>query len=360
MPDPTDSETPTPEDSPLAAMLADMPLAQPDWALFHQTQECWDAIFEICEDARQSIALEQYIFSPDGIGARLLDLLTRKAREGVEVRVLADGFGASQIPNSAGGQALRKAGGEVVMYNGWREVLLHPYGHLHRLHRKTVMADRVRLICGGCCYHDRMTDWRDTMVRIEGAPVPSAVRAMDALWNRVAHPKRPHEPAHSSPAAADDWAYMVSTPYKPARRELYHALIDAMARAEDCITLTTPYLVPDIKFRRTLNAALARGVRVRLVIPAPARNDHPVWNIPAMAFARRLKTRGADIYLYEPAMIHAKIALVDDEWSCVGSSNLDLLSFSLNLENGVVSRSKAFHDALAEQLERDMAASTPL
>ena len=99
---------------------------------------------------------------------------------------------------------------------------------------------------------------------------------------------------------------------------------------------------------------------MRLIIPDPKVNDHPVWNIPAIAFAKRLKSRGAEIWFYQPAMIHAKIAVVDDDWASVGSTNLDILSFALNLENGVVSRARDFHAALSEQLERDIVASGKL
>mgnify|MGYP002277857410 CR=1 FL=1 len=345
----------------VSALFRDEPLAQPDWTLFHTSQAAWNAIFAMAEEARSTLSLEQYIFSPDGIGERLLGLLAARARAGVEVRLLADGFGSSRVPKSRAGRDFVKAGGQLAMYNGWRDVLFHPNGHLHRLHRKSVLADRTTLILGGCCFHDRMCAWRDTMIRVEGAPVPSAVLAMEALWRRVTQPRLPRmEPAHSPPLSPGDWAYMVSTPYKPAQRELYRTLIAALDQAQDTITLTTPYLVPDITFRRTLNAALKRGVRVRMVIPHPKNNDHPIWNIPAMMFARRLKQRGAEVYLYRPAMIHAKIALVDGEWSSVGSTNLDILSFTLNLENGIVSRATDLYEALAAQLDADIAASDKL
>jgi cardiolipin synthase len=336
-------------------------LAQPAWTLFHSNQTAWKAIFELCEEARHTLALEQYIFAPDGIGGRLLDLLTSRAKAGVDVRMVLDGFGSSRVPTSEKGRALVKAGGRIAMYNGARDVLFHPYGHLHRLHRKSVLADRRRLILGGCCYHDRMCDWRDTMVSIEGAPVPAAVIAMDILWRRVTAPRTPQaEPAHSPPIAPGDWAYMVSTPYKPAQREFYRTLIGVLSHAQQSITLTTPYFVPDIAFRRALNGALKRGVQVRLIIPHPKKNDHPVWNVPARLFAGRLAERGAEIWLYRPAMMHAKIAVVDDDWASVGSTNLDLLSFALNLENGIVSRARDFHGALLEQLDRDIAQSVRL
>ncbi len=344
--------------SGLSGLFHDEPLAQPDWELFHSSRECWAAVFALCEEARHSLHLEQYIFSPDGVGGRLLDLLASRARAGVQVRLLTDGFGSRRIPGSAAGKALVKSGAELVLYNSWRDVLTRPYGSMHRLHRKSVLADRRTLILGGCCYHDRMRDWRDTMMRIEGAPVPSAVLAMDALWRRVTENiAEPAEPAHAAPLAPGDWAYMVATPYKHARREFYRTLIGALSAAQSSITLTTPYFVPDITFRRTLNLALMRGVRVRLIIPHPKQNDHPTWNIPALLFARRLAERGAEIWFYRPSMMHAKIAVVDDDWASVGSTNLDLLSFAFNLENGVVSRARDLHAALSEQLERDIAAS---
>lgn len=330
-----------------------------DWRLFHHNAEIWPAVIAECEAAQESLTLEQFIFSPNGIGRRLLDVLTGRAKAGVHVRVLADGFGSRHLANSEGGRALRAAGGELVLYDTLRDVLRNPVRRLSRLHRKTVIRDRQSAIIGGACYHDRMSDWRDTMIRIEGEVVDVAADVFDALWNRQREEHEREAPAHSPPGQTrNDWAYMISTPVKPAERELYHTLLSRIADAERHVTLTTPYLVPDLRFMREIARLAKRDVQVRIVLPA--KSDHPTLDVIGRRFAHALARRGAEIWCYEPSMIHCKLALVDGTWASVTSFNLDILSFWLNLESGVVGTEDGFCEAVAEQLERDIAASSPL
>lgn len=328
-----------------------------DWALFHANADIWPAVLAECDAAQQSLTLEQFIFSSRGIGRRLMDVLTAKARQGVHVRVLADGFGSFGLDRSEPGRALIRAGGEIAMFHSLTDLFQNPLRRLHRLHRKVVVRDGRAAFIGGACYHDRMSDWRDTMIRVEGRIAQAAAATFERLWDHAIRQGPP--PRHDGRSDGEaDWAYLVSTPIKPPTRELWDTLHDRIEGARREVTLTTPYLIPDNRFRRAINRAAARGVTVRIVMPA--RSDHRTLDLVGGLVARRLTGRGVEIHRYQPSMIHCKIALVDGAWASVSSFNLDISSFWLNLESGVVGTDPGFCAAIADQLDRDIAASSLL
>lgn len=329
------------------------------WELFHSNADNWSAIMALCEAARRSIAIEQYIFAQEGIGLRLLRLLAAKCREGVEVRVLVDAFGSAGLADSAGGVGLRRAGGEIVSYNSFSMLPRHPIGGLHRLHRKSVLCDETRLMVGGSCFHDRMADWRDTMVRVEGPVVGAAASAFERTWDYAGGQEARREPPEQvtqSPTA--DWRYVLSEPVRPSRQDIYRELLTRISEARTSVFLATPYFFPDRTFWRAMCLLLRRGVELRLLLPA--RSDHPWVDVVSHAFGRALARRGAEVWLYEPAMMHAKLAIVDGAWGMISSFNLDILSFGLNVENGIDSDRPAFVDAMEEQVQRDLADSRRL
>ena len=124
------------------------------------------------------------------------------------------------------------------------------------------------------------------------------------------------------------------------------------------MSLTTPYFVPDRRLWRALIAAVEHGATVRILMPA--RSDHPSLDKIGRRFAHALSHRGVEMRFYTRGMLHAKVALVDGDWSLVSSFNLDLFSAKLNLESGVLSTSHALYDALAAQMDVDLAYSERL
>lgn len=331
--------------------------ADPSWTLFHRNETIWPAVLELCDGARESLEIEQYIFSATGIGRRLIELLAVKARQGVRVRILVDGFGSRALLQSQAAEDFRKAGGELVAYNPASALPRHPLAGWHRLHRKSVLCDGRVMMVGGSCFDDRMRDWRDTMVRIDGPTVDTARAAFENAWIFVEYGPGPEEEASSGgpPQPGAAWSYLISEPVPPPGQQIYRTLVEAISGAARSVMLTTPYFIPDPRIWRELGKALARGVKVRLLMPATS--DHPSVDVASRWFARRLSAKGGEVYAYEPSMIHAKIALVDDVWASVSSFNIDILSIRMNVENGLVSHVPAFHDALRLQFGRDMANS---
>ncbi|MEX6505802.1 phosphatidylserine/phosphatidylglycerophosphate/cardiolipin synthase family protein [Jiella sp. M17.18] len=347
------------EDLSIAAASAEAQQVEgePTWRMYHANETIWPAVLDLCASARETLDIEQYIFSHEGIGRDLLAILTERARAGVRVRLLADGYGSFGLPVSASGKALLDAGGTIVIYNRARRLLHNPIAGFHRLHRKSVLCDSRRMMVGGSCYADRMADWRDTMVLIEGTITNAAERAFETAWRYALGKQEPRDlpRANVDRIEAEHWSYLTSEPQRPTKQEIYQSLLKKLAAAHETIDLTSPYLAPDRKIWHALTRAVQRGVRVRLIIPSTS--DHPVVDIVSQHFARRLAKRGIEVYGYDPAMIHAKIAIID-QWAMVSSFNLDMLSIGLNVENGLGSRSPAFREELAAQYECDVATST--
>ncbi|EAR49956.1 cardiolipin synthase [Oceanicola granulosus HTCC2516] len=331
------------------------PCANPAWSLFHDNQAIWEAVFRQCEEARHSIDMEQYIIGKQGVGRDLLNLLARKAREGVAVRLLADGLGCRGLERSEGGRALRRAGGRISMFNPLSALLRHPVSRAPRLHRKTLIVDKARVMVGGSCYQDRMSTWRDTMIQVDGPLPPAITSAFDSAWRGARSNVDGTPPLETDGAAPDGWCFAASGPGPHTTPDLRKCLPERIAAAEESVSLTTPYLLPDRRLRRALIAAAGRGVRVRIVMPA--RSDHRPLDVLGHRFARSLARQGVTICFYKPRMLHAKVALIDGNWSSVSSFNLDLFSARLNLESGVFGTSAALHDALAAQMEADVASS---
>ena len=330
----------------------------PRWALLHSNRSAWAAAKAMLEEARESIAIEQFIFSHRGIGRELLDILASKAKQGVRVRLLADWFGSQHLAGSDAARALVAAGGELAIFNPPGGFIRTPSSAVHRLHRKTIVCDGRLLMTGGSCFHPRMEDWRDTMALIEHPVAEDALEEFELAWLRATARRAPEEPARPRQDTARAWSYLVSSPYVRTRGEYNFELFDRIAHAERSVVMTTPYLVPAGRFWRVIDNASRRGVRVRVMIPA--KSDQPLIDIFSLRYARRLLGRGVEVYGYTGGMMHAKLAAIDGIWSSVGSFNLGIDSFRMNLEGALVSRSRDFHDALMEQLEADLANSRRL
>ncbi|MDE2147978.1 MAG: cardiolipin synthase ClsB, partial [Burkholderiales bacterium] len=129
----------------------------------------------------------------------------------------------------------------------------------------------------------------------------------------------------------------------------------AIRRARRRVDIAVPYFYPGHGFRRALRSAARRGVRVRLLLQG--KIDYRIAAVAARVLYDELRARGVRIYEYTPAFLHAKVAVVDDDWATVGSSNIDPLSLLLNLEANVVVRDAGFAAALAERFERALAQS---
>jgi cardiolipin synthase A/B len=298
--------------------------------------EFFPAYLQAIRRAKDAVNLEFYEFQEGRVGDEILAALTERAEAGVEVRIIVDALG-SFVTRSSYFDRLRAAGGQMCWYhpmrwNTWPKVN-------NRTHRKLLIVDGETGFIGGAgiadhwLYDTSVPVWRDTVFCLEGEAVAGLISAFCENWlessGQILSSSRQFG-FRSIPEGVESFV-VSSTPHGGGTqaRILFQALINS---ARSTIRITTPYFLPDRSARQALIEAIEkRGVTVQILTAGP-RIDHPIIRSLSHRSVRRLLQAGAEIYEYEPAMIHAKLMTVDSLWNVVGSTNFDHRSFALNDE----------------------------
>ncbi|HEY1394250.1 MAG TPA: cardiolipin synthase ClsB [Methylibium sp.] len=349
------------------------------------------AMHRAIAQATRDIWLATYIFHDDEAALGLADALVAAAARGVRVRVVIDGFGSGQSLATVHAR-LSKGGVAVAVFRpvqGWWSWLLP--GQLRRLHQKLCVVDGREAFVGGINLIDDRLDlhhgWQatprlDYAVRLLGAVVRPVEQTARAMWTRAwlgrdwrdeiaALARRPHRllrarkllrrlrtskwaelPAGSADSNPVRVAFVVRDNLRQ-RRTIERSYVDAIHAARESVDIVCPYFYPGHAFRRALREAARRGVRVRLLLQG--RWDYRMAELAAHALYEELLGRGVYIHEYQPAYLHAKVAVVDADWATVGSSNIDPLSLLVNLEANVVVRDRAFTADLRAEIEAALA-----
>ncbi len=315
--------------------------------------------------ARKSVNLEAYIFQRGEIAARYLDALVERARAGIKVNIVLDALGSAGTT----GHYLRPltgAGGKVSWYNSASTWYKLPR-YNHRTHREVMVIDGRTGFIGGAGIADhwykgkhRDPRWRDTMVRVEGAAVANlqatfAENWLEACGEILTGPD--YFPTDLMSPSEGATLVVNSTPSaggSTRARLLFQMLL---ASAKKSIHITTPYFLPDQSMINELVRAIReRGVELTLLVPGK-RSDHLLTRSSSRLEYGKLLEAGGRIFEYQPAMIHAKILLIDGLWGVVGSTNFDNRSFGLNDEVNLAMREPGFVERLEEDFVRDLANS---
>ena len=335
-----------------------------DVELFYDGDSCYEALIAAIGRARHHVHLEYYIFRDDPTGVRVIDALIERANRGIEVRLLVDGVGARLRGPAM--RAMASAGVQVRIFNGVRVFRLWRRLMNFRTHRKIAVIDGQVGFTGGMNVTDhhsvaaRGADaWRDTHVRFCGPAVHGLQATFLENWVFTTEddlgcktPERfalffPPTPqgaelavattlghnetmtASSSARAPQITQILASGPdgQGHAVEAFYFA---AITSAQQRLWLTTPYFVPGEAVLAAIASAAHRGVDVRLLVPL--RTDSILVDAAGRTFHDELLAAGARIYLYDPPMLHAKTAVIDDALAIVGTANLDNRSFRLNFE----------------------------
>lgn len=319
------------------------------------------ALCAAIEAARHSVYLETYIFADDEAGHAVAAALAAAAARGVVVRLMLDGFGSADLPETRV-EALRAAGIEIQWFRRERGFFSLRRSRLRRLHRKLAAVDGECAFVGGINILDDVPREAglieprlDYAVQIRG-PLAGHVQAvMRRLWGTVswanlrrqgrrlrvtlAGAHRPAEPRAVELLLRDSLRH---------RREIERAYLRAIAAAQHEVLIANAYFLPGRTFLRALIQAARRGVRVVLILQG--RVEYRVQHHATRALYPRLQAAGVEIFEYQPSFLHAKVAVVDGHWATVGSSNIDPFSLLLAREANVVVQHAAFASALREEL----------
>ena len=338
-----------------------------DIRLLENGEAFFPRVFACIENAQQEVVLETFILFEDKVGLALHQALVSAARRGVQIDVTIDGFGSPDLSEGFI-RSLIDAGIRIHVFDPGKRLLGWRVNMLRRMHRKIVVVDRKIAFVGGINYSaDHLADFgpeakQDYAVEIHGPLVAEIHRFTHAAlaqgqryqrhrqWWRRRNRLRagPEQQPHEGSAAA----MLVVRDNGEHRSDIELHYRVAIRAARKRVIIANAYFFPGYRFMKDLRRAARRGVDVRLILQG--QPDMAIVKTAATMLYDQLLGAGVRIYEYCERPLHGKVALMDDEWATVGSSNLDPLSLSLNLEANVIIRDRGFNHHLYERLEHIM------
>ncbi|MCJ8013640.1 cardiolipin synthase [Paenibacillus sp. KQZ6P-2] len=307
-------------------------------------EETFTEILQAIENATHHIHIQYYIYRSDEIGTTIRDALIKKAKSGVIVRFLFDDLGSHTLRKSFL-QPMKDAGIEVVEF----DPVLSPWlleTVNYRNHRKIVIVDGVIGFTGGLNVGDeylsrskRFPVWRDSHLKIEGKALYKLQAIFLEDWLYATSDGNPYDwdsfinreyfPNHEKHQTGGAVQIVASGPSSDDT-SIRNALLAIMGSAKKSIWIATPYFIPDQETLTLLRLSATAGIDVRILYPGIS--DSVISDQASQSYFTPLLKAGASIYHYKDGFVHAKIVLVDDEISTIGTANMDIRSFELNYE----------------------------
>jgi cardiolipin synthase len=317
----------------------------------------YPAMLTAIKEAKDSVNFETYIFEPDEIGCQFIEALKERARNGVEVRLLIDGFGGLKLKKRYRND-LRSSGVKVVRFRPFTlRNLVRLYRREHR--RATVIDGRIGFT-GGAAISKKWKgnvsnhhEWRDSMTRVTGPMVAGIQSAFAENWvyctSEVLVGPRFFPDITSGPGPCG--LSVVSSPsdaMQPIRLLFWLSFMNAQQR----LWISNSYFIPDKRLRTAVIRRARDGVDVRVLVPGNHTDAVPV-QAAGRSYYQELLEGGVRIFEYQPSMMHAKTVVIDGIWSIVGSANMDERSMEINEENVLGFADREFAQAIELGLEED-------
>ncbi|EPR73597.1 Cardiolipin synthetase [Winogradskyella psychrotolerans RS-3] len=328
-----------------------------DLKLIKNGDEKFKLLFKDIEEAEHHIHLEYFIIKDDKIGTELLDLLCKKASEGLEIRIAIDDVGSSITSKMK--RKLKDCGIEMHPFMPVR--FSNSTGKMnYRDHRKIVVIDGKIGYVGGINVSDDYVNannnryWRDTHVRIVGEAVKQLQILFFTTWDFVSggeleisktyFPKHnceeniPLQIAASGPDT--DWS------------NIMEAIFVAITNADDHVYITTPYFIPNSEIVTALQVLARSNKEVKIIVPK--KSDSWIAEYATNSYLEMLLEAGVEVYRYTKGFIHAKTMVVDGVFCTVGTTNMDYRSFNINFEVNALIYNKKISSELTEFFNDDL------
>ncbi|HLK37303.1 MAG TPA: phospholipase D-like domain-containing protein [Polyangiaceae bacterium] len=330
--------------------------------LLRDGAQAFPAMLDAIAKAEREVLLEMYWIGADVVGERFRDALVERARAGVDVRVLYDAVGSMGI--AAGWWApLVAAGGRIAEYHA-----ISPFDPRFRLgrlelrdHRKVLTVDAAHGFTGGINLAIQWLPekhgggaWRDDVVEVRGDAVQELRALFFRTWRKLTGDSPPSDVRPLSRWRTRD-VWVLASQWR-TRRNMHREYDRRIRQARTSVDIANSYFVPDRRVRTALFYAARRGVRVRVLVPA--KGDLPVVQFAVEALFDTLLRHGVEVWAL-PGMMHAKTAIIDD-FTTIGTYNLDERSWRKNLEVNVAVQDAAFAAHVRSWFERDLAAARPV
>jgi cardiolipin synthase len=319
--------------------------------------EKFDALIKSLRAAKKFIHLEYYIFRNDTIGKIILQILEKKAAEGVEVKLLYDAIGAVNL-SSYSFHKLKKNHGRVAPF--FPSFLYYINLRInYRNHRKIVIIDGNEAFIGGFNIGDEYLGhskilgyWRDTHLKIQGDAVDEIQRQFLLDWHFASEEEVQFNDKYfpEKNTGGNTGIQIISSGPDSEWKSIKNSFFKIINSAEKSIFIQTPYLVPDESILQALKVSALSGIDVRVMIPS--KPDHYLVHWVSMAYVGELLESGVRCFAYNKGFLHSKMIVADGIVGSVGSANMDVRSFNLNFEiNALIYDSKVARQM--EQIFRD-------
>lgn len=316
--------------------------------LLENGEAFFPAVQEAVECAREEILMETFILAEDEVGIALQAALVRAAQRGVRVVVTVDDYGSPGFSAEFLSQ-LKEAGVTLLVFDPQPRAFGIRTNLFRRLHRKLIVIDRRIGFAGGLNFcADHLADFgpnakQDYAVMVQGPIVMDMHRALRSTLAPAPRGRRvapPPAPEVTAAAAGSARLALILRDNGAHRDDIEHQYRMAIRSAQHEIIIANAYFLPGYRLLRDLAKAARRGVHVQLILQG--QPDMPWVRAASSILYDYLIREGVEIHEYCERPLHGKVAVVDYEWSTVGSSNLDPLSLSLNLEANIVAHDRAF------------------
>lgn len=336
-----------------------------DIEVFATGMTAFDSIFADIENAKKSIHIEFYIIENDAVGNKLHDLLIKKAQEGVRVRVIYDFLGGYHLPVTWR-KSLRDAG-----------VFIHPFleansllGFLminYRNHRKQIIIDGEIGYTGGMNmaeryrHGNRLGNWRDTFIRIQGPAVHGLQYNFLVDWSFVDGKlitDLKYYPIPKKFTDKDNLVQIVASGPDTDWANIKQGILAAIANAQHQIFIHTPYCMPPESVLIALEIAAMAGIDVRVMIPE--RNDSRLVAAAGRSYIEGMLQAGIKVYYYKYNFLHSKAIVIDNYISIVGTANMDNRSYEQNFEIAAFIYDETTATTLVRNFEKDLTVSREL
>lgn len=325
--------------------------------LIHSGTEFFDTLCRMIDSAKQSIHLHTYIFSDDHTGTHVANCLIAAAKRNVDVFLLVDGYASQSLPVDFI-RTMQEAGVRFRFFEP-----LFQSKHLYfgrRLHHKVVVVDAARSLVGGLNMADRYNTlpeqpaWFDLALYLEG---PAAIELHDIclqLWSKkrrsrkkraVVHPALDDPGVHEGVAARirqNDWV--------KRQQEVTATYMELFRSAHHSITIVCSYFLPGLIFRTQLKRAANRGVKIRVMLAS--MSDVPVSKYAERYLYRWMLRHNIEIYEYQPTVLHAKMAIADDELLTIGSYNVNNISRHASIELNIDVKDREFAGTVLKEIDQ--------
>lgn len=328
--------------------------------------EKFNDLFPEIQQAKHHIHMEYFNFRNDSIVGLLINLLTRKAQEGVEIRLMFDAFG-----NLSNNRPLSKKHLREIRNRGIQIVKFDPihFPYIHHVfcrdHRKIAIIDGVTSYTGGMNIADyyiqglpQIGDWRDMHIRLDGSATHDLQRIFIEMWEKQTKERLEGELYFPQPTIGNNGKTVAIVDRWPGRNPklMRRAMAYSIRAAQHKVQIINPYFVPTNSIKKEIKKALKRGVDVEIMISS--KSDIPFTPEASFYVSHKLMKKGAKIYMFNKGFHHSKIMMIDDTFCTVGSTNLNSRSLRYDYETNAFVFDESTTRELTDMFEKDKTDST--